>query len=112
MKKYAVILVAVAFLSACVSSPVDKLPVPVSGSRADGTVTLSYEYGLFEKPVVNWDEAKKTSEKRCQAWDYKTAESFGGIESDCISSNGYAVASNALILMINSFRCVSSVLFN
>jgi hypothetical protein len=66
MKKYATILATLVFISACVS-PVDKVPLLVGGSRADGTITLSYEYTEFEKPVVNFDEARETAEKRCQA---------------------------------------------
>ena len=32
-----------------------KVPEPIGGSRADATVDLGFEFGQFEKPVINWD---------------------------------------------------------
>ncbi len=57
---------------------------PVNGSKADGTITLSYEYGMFEKPVVDWDLAKATAKTRCVAWGYKNAEAFSGKQEHCL----------------------------
>ncbi len=57
---------------------------PVGGSRADGTVTLAYEYGLFDVPEVNWEEMQKQALARCTRWGYLNAERFGGELRDCI----------------------------
>jgi hypothetical protein len=61
----------------------------ISGSKSDATVKLAYQYGLFEKPIVNWDLAATTAKQRCSAWGYKNAEKFGGSEEHCLSYNGY-----------------------
>ena|SRR6478752_1349498 len=58
------------------------------GSRADGIVRLSYEYGSFNK--VNIDEAQglQTAQARCRTWGYKDAEAFGGVTRQCQNSAG------------------------
>ena len=38
---------------------------PINGSKADGTVTLSYQYGWLEDPQVDWDLANLTAQHRC-----------------------------------------------
>ncbi len=45
---------------------------------------MSYEYGGFEKPVVHWDEAKKTATAKCQSWGYKGAELYDIGTSKCV----------------------------
>lgn len=72
---------AVVFLSGCA---VKVASAPVGGSRADGTVTLAYEYGLFQTPEVNWEEMLKQAQDRCARWGYLNAERFGGELRDCI----------------------------
>jgi hypothetical protein len=52
-------------------------------------VKLAYEYGLFEKPIVDWNLAATTAKQRCAAWGYKNAEKFGGSENHCLAHNGY-----------------------
>ena len=66
-----------------------KIPQATGGSRADGIVELSYEYGVYEKPQVQWDQALITARQRCWAWDYQDAEPFGGTTSRCQAYNGY-----------------------
>ena len=52
-------------LAVCVvGCAVTKIPVPTGGSRSDGTVQLSYEYGLFQVPKVDWNSAKGSSQRR------------------------------------------------
>lgn len=64
--------------------------IPVGGSRADGTVQLAFEYGLFEVPKVDPQQGVNTATRRCSAWGYTGAEVFGGIMTACIqpSRNG------------------------
>ena len=84
--KSSLILVAALTLSACATT---KTLVPTGGSRADGFVRLSYEYGMFERPIVDRDQAAHTATARCTAWGYSSAQDFGGDESTCIAVNGY-----------------------
>ena len=55
MSRIIIAALAVVFLSGCaelVATPM-KTGFPVGGSRADGTVTLVYEYGQYETYQVN-----------------------------------------------------------
>jgi hypothetical protein len=91
------VVVVIAFISrsfvicvciALTSCETIKVPEPTSGSRADGTVKLSYEVQQFEKPIVQWDAAQAAAEQRCKAWGYQSAEKFGGQETHCNAFNG------------------------
>lgn len=62
---------------------------PTGGDRAGGTVTLSYEYGMFQKPVVNEAQAGNAAAQRCAVWGYTGAEPFGGGLETCEAYNGY-----------------------
>lgn len=59
------------------------------GSRSDGTIEMSYEYGMMEAPKPKWNEALQTATKKCQAWGYSEAQAFGGNISHCTQINGY-----------------------
>lgn len=59
------------------------------GSRADGIVRLSYEYGAFNKVNIDEAEGLRTAQARCATWGYKDAEAFGGITRQCQASNMY-----------------------
>lgn len=84
MKKLSLMI----FLSLCLSGcAVQKQLVPTGGSRADGTVKLSYEYGLFEQPVLDPQQGYRSAKQRCVAWGYADAEAFGGQITQCINFN-------------------------
>jgi hypothetical protein len=57
--------------------------IPTGGSRADGTVDLSYELGLYEKPVIDQAQGLIAARQRCAACGYKDAEPFGGEKRQC-----------------------------
>ena len=76
------------------------------GSRADGTVELSYEYGMFEKPQVQWDQGLVTATERCKAWGYQGAEAFGGTTSECQAYNGYGNCVRWLVTV--KYQCIGS----
>ena len=59
------------------------------GSRSDGTVKLSYEYGEFQKPVVDLNQGIKLARSKCGVWGYTGAEPFGSSERTCVAGNGY-----------------------
>lgn len=65
-----------------------KTMVPTGGSRADGTVKLSYEYGMFEAPKVDMAQGTVAANKRCGSWGYTGAEPFGGETRTCNSYGG------------------------
>ncbi|WP_433694030.1 YecR family lipoprotein [Herbaspirillum seropedicae] len=62
--------------------------VPTGGSKADGTVKMSYEYGQFEVPKVNVIQGMSTAKRRCEAWGYSGAEPFGGSTRQCVENSG------------------------
>lgn len=62
---------------------VQKQLVPTGGSRSDGIVKMSFEYGLFEAPQVNAQQGSSAAKQRCLAWGYKDAEPFGGSTRSC-----------------------------
>lgn len=53
------------------------------GSRADGVVRLSYEYGGLEIPQTSVQQAQQLARSRCPAWGYSDAEPFGGEMKTC-----------------------------
>ncbi|WP_083303965.1 YecR family lipoprotein [Neisseria sp. HMSC068C04] len=70
-------------VTACVS-PVNITPQPTGGSKADGIVTLSYEYTMFQQPVIDEAKATQTALQRCQSWGYSSAEKFSGARRQCL----------------------------
>ena len=73
-------------ISACAS---DKILVPTGGSRSDGIVKMSYEYGGFEAPKVDLAQGVDASLQRCKAWGYTGSEPFGGQIKTCQMRSQY-----------------------
>jgi len=84
-----ILLLLVAGLLVLQGCAVNKTLEATGGSKADGTVQLSFEYGALEKPVIDWVSADATAVKRCQAWGYSKAERFGGVVQQCQYANAY-----------------------
>lgn len=59
------------------------------GSRADGTVTLSYEIGDMQKAVLSQERGLATAQARCRAWGYSGAQKFGGESRQCQVPSSY-----------------------
>jgi hypothetical protein len=74
------------FMTGCA---VEKQLIPTGGSRADGTVKLSFEYGAFEVPKLDTSQALTLAQQRCAAWGYTGADPFGGGIKRCNSGNAY-----------------------
>ena len=68
------------FLQGCA---VNKQLTPTGGSRSDGTVKLSYEFGMFEVPKLDAQQGMNAALERCKAWGYTGAEPFGGSRKTC-----------------------------
>ncbi|EBG4311455.1 hypothetical protein DNG45_00900 [Salmonella enterica] len=85
--KFSMIMVLVAplYLSGCTT--VTDLSAS-GGSRADGTVTMSAEYGEFDIVKLNKTNALDAATKRCQSWGYKSAEPFDTGFRRCTVSSG------------------------
>ena len=97
------IVMACAAILALAGCATEKMLEATGGSRADGTVKLSFEYGLFEQPVVHWDQALSTATDRCHAWGYSGAEKFGGALSQCEASDAYGSCVRTLVTV--SYQC-------
>lgn len=80
------LVVSAAVVTGCASV---KTLQATGGSRSDGVVEMSYQYGMFEKPQPQWGKALRIAHERCQAWGYDNAEAFGGTTSQCQARNGY-----------------------
>jgi len=59
------------------------------GSRADGVVRLSYEFGEFETPQLNEQQGTALAAQRCHTWGYSGAEAFGGSTRQCLQRGGF-----------------------
>jgi hypothetical protein len=81
-------LVAALLLAGCTANIT---PEAIGGSRADGTIVEAYQFGAFEKPVVDWDAADADAKTRCHEWGYNNADRFAGVETQCLERNGYGM---------------------
>jgi hypothetical protein len=79
-------MIAVFWIAGCSTQ---KDLVATGGSRADGTVALSYDYGMFEAPHVDLEQGTKTAASTCEVWGYTGANAFGGDTRQCQAFNGY-----------------------
>lgn len=78
-------LTATFLLSGC--STVTELSAS-GGSRADGTVTMTAEYGEFDFIKPNTQRALDSAIMRCQSWGYRSAQPFDSGLSRCSSPSG------------------------
>ena len=85
---------------------VQKDLVPTGGSRVDGTVELSYEFGPFEVPKVNAAQGAQSAAQRCQAWGYSEAEAFGGSKSVCSQPDGFGGCNRTLVTV--QYQCIGA----
>jgi hypothetical protein len=85
--RHLVCSVAVAFLVGGCATPTQKQLIPTSGSRSDGIVKLSFDYGAREIPQIDLAQGKSAAKIRCLSWGYSDADAFGGGTKQCISSN-------------------------
>jgi len=79
--------------------------VPTGGSRAGGTVQLSFEYGMFEKPQVDVAKATSLASNRCAAWGYSGAQPFGGQMNRCEQMSQYGCS---LMMVTVTFQCTGT----
>jgi hypothetical protein len=75
------------------------------GSRSDGTVELSYEYGSLEAPQVQWEQGLVTARERCAAWGYSDAEAFGGHKSTCQEPSRWGCSRHFVTM---TYQCIAA----
>ena len=102
MKKRVAIIAVALVVAGCATT---KAMQAVGGSRSDGIVRLGFDYGMFESPKVDMEQARLTAEKRCQVWGYESAEPFDAATEQCISYSGYGCARTRVTM---EYQCVGA----
>jgi hypothetical protein len=95
-------IAAILLVSGCA---VQKTMQATGGSRADGTVKLSYEFGMFQVPNVDMAQGTVAAARRCASWGYSGAEPFGGQTKVC---NGYGGGNSNSWLVTVEFQCTGT----
>lgn len=98
-------VMAIGFTIALSGCAVEKELVPTGGSRSDGTVELSYTFGSFQQPKVDFEQGRHAASQRCQAWGYNDAEPFGGQKSQCQASNQYGCVETLVTIQ---YQCIGA----
>jgi hypothetical protein len=80
------LVVTVAVLAGCAT--VSQMEA-TGGSRSDGIVKLSFEYGMFDKVALDQSAGLVKARQRCAVWGYTDADPFGGIVRQCQAMSGY-----------------------
>lgn len=101
MKKLVLFGIMSALLAGCA---VQKELVPTGGSKADGIVELSYEFGGFDVPKVDEEQGAKAAKQRCEKWGYKDAEKFGGRKQVCNLYGGIGGCAQYLVTI--QYQCL------
>ncbi|MHA1536063.1 MAG: YecR family lipoprotein [Alphaproteobacteria bacterium] len=86
-----------------------RVPTPTGGSRADGTINMSFELGSLQNAKVDWEGARKTAAQRCKVWGYNDAQAFGGSTRRCNFPSGNGCAR---WLITRSYQCTGKKLVN
>lgn len=98
MKKLAIAAAVMLTVAGCASA---KIWQATGGSRSDGIVKLSYQYGMFERPELS-DDGTQLAAERCRVWGYSGAEAFGGVTEVC---NNFGPDGCVSWLVTKEFQC-------
>jgi hypothetical protein len=103
MKKSMLIPMALALAASC---SVQKQWTAVGGSRADGTITMAYEYGWLQAPQVDDAQGEQAAGAACTNWGYTAAQAFPGGEQVCEARYGYG---NCIQFLVKkNFQCLGA----
>lgn len=69
-------------------------------------MTLSYESNEFQKVSVDMNKANELAEKRCKAWGYSGAESFGSEQTECLIRRGFGNCGTRRVSVI--YQCLGA----
>lgn len=103
MKSRAAMILSMFLLCACATN---KEWTATGGSRSDGVVRLSYEYGAMEIPRVQEDQGNELASRRCKTWGYSGAEAFGGISKVCNLPDGWGGCNQWLVT--KEYQCIGN----
>lgn len=85
MKKILISVATLLVVSGCATL---KTPQINGTNRNEGLVDLSYSYGLFERPQVNWEQAElTTATQQCQSWGYQKPSANSDPWQECASTD-------------------------
>lgn len=85
-------LVTIVYVLTLVGCATSVIPTSTGGSRADGVIEMSYEYGQFEQPKVDKAAALASAVRRCKTWGYVGAESFESGLKNCVQASSMGCA--------------------
>lgn len=103
MRRVAFLVGVVAAIAGCAT--VSQMAA-TGGSRADGTVKLSYEVGMFDRVQIDEFTALQTARRRCSTWGYTDAEAFGGVTRQC---QAYSASLGCTSWFVTKeYQCLSS----
>jgi YecR-like lipoprotein len=85
---------------------VQKQWTAMGGSRADGTVDLSYEYGGLQQPQIDEAQGVDLAATTCGGWGYSSSQPFGGTLSRCEEVNGYGMCLRYLVT--RKYQCLGA----
>ncbi len=100
------LILAASLITIVAGCTVNKTLTATGGSKSGGFIELSYTIGAFEKPIVDWNSGLQTAIKRCNAWGYNNAESFGGQKRKCASRDMYNNCSLTRVYI--NYQCTDS----
>ena len=86
MKKLIVTVFIAATLSGCA---VQAKYYGVSGSKADGTVSIGYDGSSYTITKQNLPEAQQLAAAKCRIWGFTDAEAFGGVKTQRVNEYAY-----------------------
>ena len=84
-------IVSLLTLILIISSCAYQYPAALTGSKADGIITIAYEY-TSQNPdswETEWEIANDSAKQKCKAWGYSNAIKFDLTYRDCILYNWY-----------------------
>lgn len=90
MRRSVVVTTLVAAVYGCASpEPIVVTPHATGGSKANGTVEMTYEYYRSEEPKLDRKATEAKALERCRVWGYDGAEAFDAVLHECLSSDNY-----------------------
>ncbi len=105
MKKLLILAGVSMLMAGCVTT---KDWAATGGSRSDGVVRLSYDYGSLQQVRVSEEQAVDLASKRCASWGYQGAEAFGGSNRQCIQPGGFG---GCTAWQVNKeYQCIGKIL--
>ena len=83
------LIISTLLLSSCA---VIQYPEPLTGSKADGIITIAFEYPAVINPdnwTEEWAKADGKAQERCIYWGYSNVYKFDLTYRECIAKNLY-----------------------